>query len=165
VIPAYQELAIRIRDAVPDIESTMQRALLAWPQAQCVSEGFNVYVDSVALNLHSFYSGIERLFELIARHVDEDVPTSPTWHRQLLQQMAVERPEIRPAVISQDNAQALDEFRRCRHLVRNAYAMELTPAKMTGLTNTLTHVWSRLHAEFLAFADFLEDLAQIDQSE
>jgi hypothetical protein len=24
----------------------------------------------VALNLHSFYSGVERLFELIARHVD-----------------------------------------------------------------------------------------------
>lgn len=165
MIPAYQELAVRIRDGLPDIERIVQRALLAWPHAQRVSEGFNVYGDSVALNLHSFYSGVERFFELIARHVDDDVPTSATWHRHLLQQMAAERPEIRPAVISQESVQALDEFRRFRHLVRNAYAMEIVPAKMTGLINTLPHMWSSLHAEFLAFADFLEDLAQTDHSE
>jgi len=29
-----------------------------------------LYLDSAALNLHGFYSGLERLFELIARHVD-----------------------------------------------------------------------------------------------
>lgn len=29
----------------------------------------DIYLDSVALNLHGFYSGLERLFELVARHL------------------------------------------------------------------------------------------------
>lgn len=165
MIPVYQELAVRIRDSVPDIERVMQRALLAWPQAQQASGGHSAYIDSVALNLHSFYSGLERLFELIARHVDGNLPTSANWHRNLLQQMAGEQTDVRPAVISQISARTLDEFRRFRHLVRNAYAVELVPAKMTGLLDPLPHLWSRLSAELLAFAGFLEDLAQTDHAE
>jgi len=44
-----------------------------------------LYLDSAALNLHGFYSGLERLFELIARHVDGAIPSGETWHRDLLQ--------------------------------------------------------------------------------
>jgi hypothetical protein len=118
------------------------------------------YVDSAALNLHGFYSGLERLFELIARHVDRNPPAGETWHRDLLQQMADEVPSVRPAVISQDNAHALDEFRRFRHLVRNVYTFNLIPDKMEPLTSTLPRLWPQVRAELLAFADFLEALAQ-----
>jgi hypothetical protein len=83
----YQELAERIRGEMSDMERVVQRALWAWPKAQKVSEEQNVYLDSVALNLHSFYSGIERLFELIARHVDSALPSGESWHRDLLQQI------------------------------------------------------------------------------
>jgi len=58
--------------------------------------------------------------------------------------------DVRPAVISQDNALALDEFRRFRHLVRNVYTMNLLPDKMTGLMSALPG----------SFADFLEQQAQ-----
>jgi hypothetical protein len=80
-------LAVRIRDAVPDIESTMQRALLAWPQAQCVSEGFNVYVDSVALNLHGFYSGIELFTKAKIRSIpgkDKSLPTASSMGKRCI---------------------------------------------------------------------------------
>ena len=80
----HQELVERIRGEVPDIERIVQRAIRAWPQAQSPSAEQDVYIDSVALNLHSFYTGIERLFELIARHLDRNLPTSETWHRDLL---------------------------------------------------------------------------------
>jgi hypothetical protein len=61
---------------------------------------------------------VERLFELIARHVDRVLPSGDTWHRDLLYQMAGDLPEARPAVVSQETAQALDEYRRFRHVVR-----------------------------------------------
>jgi len=115
----YKELAERIRGEMSDMERVVQRALQAWPQAQKRSEEQNVYLDSVALNLHSFYSGIERLFELIARYVDRALPAGETWHRDLLQQMARDMTDVRPAVIDNDSALTLDEFRRFRHLVRN----------------------------------------------
>jgi hypothetical protein len=157
-----QELAERIRGGVPDLEHVVQRALRAWSQAQA-SPGEQAYLDSVALNLHGFYSGVERLFELIARHVDRTVPASAAWHRDLLQQMARDLADVRPAVIAHDSAPALDEFRRFRHLVRNVYTMNLVPGKMAGLMSALPELWPRLRAELLAFADFLEDLAQTSQ--
>ena len=157
-----KELAERIRDQMEDLERVVQRALQAWSQAQKTPDE-QAYLDSVALNLHGFYSGSERLFELIARHVDRTSPISETWHRDLLQQMAHDLADVRPAVIGQDSALALDEFRRFRHLVRNVYAMNLVPDKMAGLVSALSRLWPRLRAELLAFADFLEDLARVNE--
>jgi len=121
----------------------------------------SAYLDSVALNLHGFYSGLERLFELIARHVDGAIPGGETWHRDLLQRMAKDMAGVRPAVLSKDTVVVLDEFRRFSHLVRNVYTMSLVPEKMAGLMSALPRLWPTLHAELLAFADFLEALAQV----
>ena len=158
--PIYNELATRIRDEIPNLEHVIQRALQSWVKAQELPDE-GAYLDSVALNLHSFYSGLERLFELIAKHVDRSLPRGETWHHDLLQQMAQDRSDLRPAVISQSNALVLDEFRRFRHLVRNVYTMNLVPDKIAGLISVLPELWSGLRAELLAFADFLEDLAQV----
>jgi len=155
----YQELSERIRGEMLDIERVVQRALRAWPKAQKASEEQDVYLDSVALNIHSFYSGVERLFELIARHVDGALPASETWHRDLLQQMAQDVTNARPAVIDQDSALTLDDFRRFRHLVRNVYTINLVPDKMAKLIIDLPRLWPKLRAELLAFAEFLKELA------
>lgn len=160
----YQELVERIRGELVDLERVVQRAERLWPQAQILGDQ-NAYLDSVALNLHGFYSGIERLFELIARQVDRALPTGETWHRDLVQQMAQDLPEVRPAVISQASALVLDKFRRFRHLVRNVYTTNLTPDKMEELMIALPEAWLRLRAELLAFADFLSALDQPNESE
>jgi hypothetical protein len=154
----YRPLIERLRGEVSDLDQVVERASQAWLLVQKSSEEQYVYVDSVALNLHGFYSGLERLFELIARHVDHDLPVSETWHRDLLQQMTQDRPDIRPGVISQESAVAIDEFRRFRHLIRNVYTINLAPEKMEGLMEALPELWSKLRAELLAFADYLDAL-------
>ena len=65
----YAELAERIRGAAQDLDRVVQRAAMAWAQASRMSDA-DAYLDSAALNLHGFYSGLERVFELIVRHVD-----------------------------------------------------------------------------------------------
>ena len=100
----YQNLIERIRGEVSDLEQVTDRAIHGWSIVQKAPAEQYAYVDSVALNLHSFYSGLERLFELIARHVDGNLPEGETWHRDLLQQMTQDLPDVRPAVISQENA-------------------------------------------------------------
>lgn len=156
----YLELVQRIRGEIPDFERVINRALRAWSQVEKKSDEYDVYLDSVALNLQSFYSGLERIFELIARHIDHAIPTGETWHRDLLHQMSLDVVDIRPALISQKSALILDEFRRFRHLVRNVYTMNLAPDKMYGLITSLDELWNKLRAELGAFADFLEELAE-----
>ena len=157
----YEQLAERIRGETPELERVAQRALFAW-SAAAQSPGEDMFLDSVALNLHGFYSGVERLFELIARRIDLDLPDGQTWHRDLLRQMALDVPGVRPAVIDENTASSLDEYRRFRHLVRNVYTMNLVPTKMTSLMVRLPDLWSVLRAELLAFADFLDALAAVD---
>jgi hypothetical protein len=154
----YQSLIGRIHSEVLDLEQVIERAGQAWLFAQEASEEQYAYLDSVALNLHSFYSGLERIFELIARQVDQNLPDSETWHRDLLQQMAEDLTDLRPGVISPESAAVVDEFRRFRHLVRNVYTINLVPAKMEGLMEALPELWPRLRAELLAFADYLDAL-------
>ena len=63
----YQNLIDRIRSEVLDLEEIIERAGLGWLSVQEAAIDQYAYVDSVALNLHGFYSGLERLFELIVR--------------------------------------------------------------------------------------------------
>lgn len=72
--------------------------------------------------------------------------------------MAHDLPSVRPAVISRENADTIDEFRRFRHLVRNVYTINLVPQKMERLMERLSELWPQLRAELLAFADYLEAL-------
>ncbi len=161
--PSYHELIDRIRGEVPDLERVAQRALRAWAQGQLTTNEKDIYIDSVALNLQSFYAGIERLFELIARQIDSTLPNGETWHRDLLKQMTKDLQGSRPAVIGQETFFALDNFRRFRHLLHNVYTMNLVPDKMAGLISALPGLWAKLQAELLAFADFLEAMDQATQ--
>jgi len=97
VIPAYQLLAQRIRDEVEDLERTIRRAERAWRAAAYSQSDQDIYIDSVALNLHGFYSGLERLFEYVANQLDGGPPKGEAWHRDLLRQMAMELTGVRPA--------------------------------------------------------------------
>lgn len=55
----YLELAERIRGEVPELQRVVDRALAAWTQVQRMPQE-DAYLDSVALNLHSLYSGLEQ---------------------------------------------------------------------------------------------------------
>ncbi|MDI6794128.1 MAG: hypothetical protein QME81_14910, partial [bacterium] len=92
------KLSRRIRQEMPDLEQVLCRIHKDWQRAQTTAD--DCYLDSVALNLHGLYSGLERLFEQIAATIDQCLPQGANWHRMLLEQMASEQPGVRPAVIS-----------------------------------------------------------------
>jgi hypothetical protein len=157
VTEGLHSLAERIRVGLVELESVLNRAEEGWQRVLQTSDDF--YLDGVALNLHGFYSGLERLFELIATIVDGSRPLGENWHQTLLQQMAGEVPEVRPAVISETALTQLDEFRGFRHVVRNVYTYKFDPAKIEKLIVKAPQVFYRVRVELLAFADFLEHQA------
>lgn len=153
-------LAERIHDELADLEQVVERAQEGLRRAQRSSDDF--YLDSVALNLHGFYAGLERLFELIATVIDGTLPRNANWHQVLLQQMAAEVPHVRPAVISEGTRDALDEYRGFRHIVRHVYTFKFDPIKVQRLVKEAPAVFVQARAELLAFADFLEQRGRTD---
>jgi len=116
----------------------------------------------VALNLHSFYSALERIFELIALELDGGTLGGETWHTELLRQMSLDVPDLRPPVLQAETAARLDEYRKFRHRIRNIYAMNLDPDRMAPLVAGLPILWPAIQQELIAFAVFLGNLAEAD---
>lgn len=165
MIPGYSLLARRIRAESNELERSTRRVERAWQTATHAHSDQDIYIDSVALNLHGFYSGLERLFEFVANQMDGGPPKGESWHRDLLRQMAMKLSEVRPpAVISTETADRLDDYRRFRHVVRNVYAEHFDPERMGKLVDNLPGLWSRLKAELKHFAEFLEDVSRADDA-
>lgn len=110
--------------------------------------------------LHDFYSGIESLFERVARMLNGGLPEGEDWHMQLLRDMALDLERVRPPVISEEVRDCLDEYRRFRHLVRHTYGHRLKWERMAPLLFALPEVFSRLTNEIDRFLMFLHDLAR-----
>ena len=119
--------AERFRSELENIEEVVTRVRRAVEASEGDSVNSDLYWDAVALNLHDFYTGLERLLRHIAVEVDGHVPAGAEWHQELLRQMATRLPRIRPAVFSKETIKRLDEYLRFRHVVRHVYAFEFDP--------------------------------------
>ena len=145
-------LAARIRAEVSELERLVERTerLLA------KSARDDDYLDGVALGLHGFYSGAERIFESIAREIDGAVPRGPDWHRDLLIQMSADVPGSRPAAISRNSWLCLDDYRGFRHVVRNVYAFSLREDRVRELGSGLRACFDGLSRDLESLCAFLE---------
>lgn len=148
-------LAARIRTDLKELALLVERAKQGWEKAKNRNDDY--YLDGVALNLHGFYSGLEKVFEKIAATVDGTVPTAANWHQELLGQMSMEIPEVRPAVISGELRDTLEDYRGFRHVVRNVYTYHLSPEKMERLIIKIDWVLEKLTNELIVFATFLQE--------
>ena len=152
-------LAGRIRQEIGELTTVIARAERASRSARHGGEEADLYVDAAALNLHDFYSGLERVFRQIAAIVDHSVPSGGEWHRDLLQQMCIEIPGLRLAVLSPETCATLEEFMRFRHVVRNVYAYQLDGERIQKLVRDAGTVLGQITTELDQFAAFIEDAA------
>lgn len=147
-------LASRILSEIDSIRLVVARVESAWKAASAKNDDF--YFDSVALNIHSFYSGLERIFKKISSAVDGSMSQGANWHQVLLNQMAQEIPNVRPAVISEEACKNLHPYRGFRHVVRNVYTYHISPEKMEPLAKDIQAVFKQVEKELIAFSRFIE---------
>lgn len=162
MIGPYLVVAERIRQEVADLDRVVRRIERAAAAAQQHPEDRDLYLDAAALNLHDFYAGLERVFHHIATTIDNSMPSGSEWHRDLLRQMRMSLPQVRPHVLSGETVKALDEFLRFRHVVRNIYAFEFDPERIDHLVQRLGPCFEAVQRELLTFADLLVQLARDD---
>ena len=153
-------LADRIGQELSDVGRVVARASRAVQAARHRPEDQDLYMDAAALNLHDFYAGLERIFHQLATTVDGNLPNGREWHRELLQQMQTDLPDLRPPVLSAEVRQAIDEFLRFRHVVRNVYAFQFDPDRVERLVHLLPSAFQQAKTELLAFAEFLEQVGR-----
>ncbi|HKZ69473.1 MAG TPA: hypothetical protein VJ020_05300 [Anaerolineales bacterium] len=156
----YTAISTRIGKELEELEQIVERCLDIW--AQFESSADDRYLDGVAFNLQSFYTGIERILELIVDQIDQDRPSGPNWHQLLMELAATEIPQLRSAVISASTVDALDRYRGFRHVARNIYAFNLDSEQMAPLIHHLQTTFESAKNELSQFAQIL---AQADANQ
>ena len=119
------------------------------------AEDLSVYTDSLALNLHGFYSGIEKILETIAEKTGEGRPEGGKWHKELLQQVSFPVEGIRPPALSSETRKNLEGYLDFRHRVRNIYAYNIDFDKMELLIKQVRTTFDMFNSDMNNFFIFL----------
>jgi hypothetical protein len=117
-----------------------------------------IYEESLALKLHNFYTGCERIFRRIADDINGGVPASPDWHRRLLHTMTLHPAGIRPPVIAKATEKLLADFLGFRHVVRNIYGFQIESEKLIALLHKFTNAYNAFRSDMAQFLRFLNKL-------
>jgi hypothetical protein len=88
------------------------------------------YIESTGYQLHNLYNAIEDLFKIVANAFENSVTDLSRWHTELLRRMALDIQGIRPALLSTESAELLNELRAFRHLFRHAYRVRLDSSRV-----------------------------------
>jgi hypothetical protein len=163
VIPRYRLLQERISHEWAEARRAAEKSQQAF-EASRLETNPTFTLDSVALNLHGFYNGVERAFEAIGRELDGSVPSGQHWHRDLLEQMAYNLRDVRPAVIRLETRDALEPYLRFRHLIRNLYTWDLDPNLLAQRLAALQPTLDALDMDLETFKQFLETALTADES-
>ncbi len=104
--------------------------------------------------LHDWYGGVENCLKRICKLVDREIPAGEDSHKQLLAQVA--RPEgERPAVVSPDLHNRLQDYLAFRHVARHKYSIELDWARQRPLLESLPMNHARFVDEVRRFLNAL----------
>jgi DNA polymerase III alpha subunit (gram-positive type) len=95
---------------------------------------------ALATILHSFYTGIEKIFKIISKTKLKYNPTGKSWHKDLLNKMQKE-------IISEKLYNDLIEYLSFRHLYRNSYDFSLNWDEMQGLVKNIFDTWKLFKKE------------------
>jgi len=118
------------------------------------------HVRALGSVLHDWYGGLEKALKRIVDTLDGTVASGSGRHQRLLEQVSLEIPEVRPAVLDADLAEQLRDLLGFRHVFRNVYGSRLRWDRLCGLAHDLAGLHPRVGAALERFGDHLEQVAR-----
>ena len=106
--------------------------------------------------LHAFYTGIEKVFSIIAKKIDQESPSKATWHKDLIISMSKSYKK-RDAVISNETFTSLIEYLNFRHYFRHSYEYRLDWEMMQNMVLSINKVWDKCKYDIRRFISTVND--------
>ena len=118
-----------------------------------VDEGLNTpgQLDSVAYQIHNLYCSIEDLLKLIANAFENRIGTNSEWHRVLLLRLSQPVEGTRPAFLSDESFDYLNQLRSFRHMFRHAYGTEIELSQLQPNINKAIQVSNSISKDIQRF--------------
>lgn len=113
-----------------------------------------------AMKAQQFYTALEDLLKQIAKSFENHIQDLSAFHKELLNRMHTEIPNIRPRLLSTESFLLLDNIRAFRHFIRHAYDCELKEKELSDIQRKLKEHDQTLKKDFSDFRTFVESLSQ-----
>lgn len=140
--------------ALAHIQGRVQRAQARF--AETPPDEFGL--GGIAITLHDSYNAAENIFKRVAAELNGGLPAGQGWHVQLLRDMTIELPGLRPAVIRKETAVLLKEYLDFRHVVRHTYGFDLRWEPIKGLLSRFSPAYESLVTDVRQFLGFLQTM-------
>ena len=143
---------------ISEIERLKTANTRAWTRIESGSTDILDY-GALAFTIHTIYGVLENYFLRISKFFENSLP-SDSWHRTLVERMALDIPGVRPALIAdREMTSSILELLRFRHKFRNLYGEDLVPEKTAAVQETLSRILEALPDVHDEFRNKLSDIA------
>ena len=149
----YGVLVARIKNELATLDQVVQTARSQVQKGQATEDPD--FYQAAALSLQNYYMGAERIFEEVAKQIDQSLPTGAKFPSALLQQMGLNIPQTRPALLSDQTCELINDYRAFRHVVIHRYGFELQPKRIGELVDQLVNCHANFSREVEDFCQFL----------
>ena len=122
-------------------KENVDKALANLDDALTREEQSAVELAAIGTFLHNMYSGIENMLKQIVKDRGKEIPTSDTWHKDLLELATSE------AIVSERLADLLYEYLTFRHFFVHAYGFMLKEDHVSPLATNASNVWKQFLSE------------------
>lgn len=117
------------------------------PSPGSLADRSQLELAGVSAFLHSFYNGVENVLKQKLMAMSLEVPTGPSWHRDLLNLCAAK------GVISQESRTGLAPYLAFRHFFSHGYAVDLDAEKLATLVENIRAVYDRFRTDIADRSD------------
>jgi len=90
-------------------------------------------IESAGYWMHNLYCAFEDLFKLVSAYWENNLSENGEFHVNLLKRMIINIRGIRPALLSKESFEYMNELRGFRHVFRHAYTYGLDDERVAYL--------------------------------
>lgn len=113
---------------------------------------------ALGYTIHNIFNLMENYFLRIAKFFENNVDQDGG-HRNLIDRMALNIPEIRPALLEPEDLPPLHELRSFRHVFRNIYQGQLNEEKLQEVNRGVPDTIARFSVSHTRFMEKLRKVA------
>jgi hypothetical protein len=126
---SYTVLVDELELALAHVRGQYETFLGMRRRTENAPEDDEMAIAALGYAVHNLYNAMENYFLRIAKFFENNLEND-TWHRDLINRMALSIEGVRPALLSVDVLAPFHELRAFRHVFRVIYDSTLNPKKL-----------------------------------
>ena len=143
-----------------EIQRLQSHNTRAWERIETGARDILDY-GALAYTIHTIYGVMENYFLRISKFFENSLPRD-SWHKNLVERMAINVPGVRPAFFQDGRiTRIVLELLRFRHKFRNLYGEDLNPDRMNDIQQKLVEIMDIFPILHQDYCEKLKETAEL----